>query len=146
MKVILLKDIAKLGRRGEVKEVADAYAINVLMRKGDAIQATSGELAKWKAKEDAKERKKETNLNTFFALVDALRKTEVIIKDKKRDDKGQLFAHIRETDVADAIFAAVKLSVNPKQLTLPKVIKSIGSFEAEVKEGEKKEVFLVKVI
>lgn len=146
MKVILLKDTAKLGKRGEVKEVADAYAINVLLRKGGAVQATPGELAKWKAKEDAKVRQKETSLNTFHALVDALRATEVVIKDKKRDQKGQLFAHIRDTDIADAIFDAVHLSVDPKQITITTTIKSVGEHTVQIKQGAKVADIKVKVV
>ena len=69
MKVILLRDIARLGQRGEIKEVAEGYAINVLIKKGDALMATPAELAKWKQKEEAKIHKKELAINTFTQLV-----------------------------------------------------------------------------
>ncbi|MBP6888290.1 MAG: 50S ribosomal protein L9 [Candidatus Pacebacteria bacterium] len=146
MKVILLKDTAKLGKRGEVKEVADTYAINVLLRKGDAVQATSGELAKWKAKEDAKVRQKETSLNTFYSLVTALQSTTVTVKEKKHDDKGQLFANVRESDVVDAIFQAVRLSVDPKQIVILKPIKSVGVHIVEMKQGDKTAEIKVEVL
>lgn len=146
MKVILLKDTAKLGKRGEVKEVADAYAINVLLKKGDAVQATTGELAKWKAKEDAKVRQKETSLNTFYALIEALRSAKVEIKGKKHDGKGQLFANVRDTDIADAIFEAVHLSIDPKQVILKTAIKSVGIHTIEIKQGEKNAEIKVEVV
>lgn len=137
MKVILLKDTAKLGKRGEVKEVSDAYGINVLIKKGNGVLATPGELAKWKALEESKLRKKETTLNTFYALVDALRSAKVEITGMKRDDKGQLFATVRDTDITDAIFESVKLSVDPKQIVFPKPIKSVGAHVAQIKQGDK---------
>lgn len=139
MKVILLKDIAKMGKRGEVKEVADGYAINVLMKKGDALQATPGELAKWKAKEDAKLHKEELKTSAFAVLVDMLRHTPLTISGKKHDGKGQLFAQIKEHDIVDAIFASTKLSVDPKQILIASPIKSIGNHTFTIKQSEKKE-------
>lgn len=139
MKVILLKDIAKMGKRGEVKEVADGYAINVLIKKGDALMATPTELAKWKSKEDAKNHKKELATSTFAVLVDALNHTNLIITNKKHDTKGQLFAAVKEVDIADAIFSAVKLSVDPKQIIITTPIKSVGKHVFEIKQGDKKE-------
>ncbi len=146
MKVILLKDMAKLGKRGEVKEVSDAYGINVLIKKGNGVLATPAELAKWKALEESKIRKKETTLNTFYALVEALHSVRIEIKGKKRDEKGQLFAAIRDTDIADAIFEAVKLSVDPKQIAFIKPIKSVGTHIAQIKQGEKVSDITVEVV
>lgn len=145
MKVILQRDIARLGQRGDVKEVADTYAINVLIRKGDAIQATPGELAKWKQKQDAKTYKKELATSTFTQLIDAIRKSEIMITGKKADQKGQLFASIKESDIADAIYAAVKMSVDPKQIILQSPIKHIGTHEVSIKQGEKQESIAVHV-
>lgn len=137
MKVILLKDTAKLGKRGEVKEVADGYAINVLIKKGDALMATPSELAKWKAKEDAKIHKKELEVSAFAQLIDALGRTTLVIKEKKHDGKGQLFASVKDTDIADAIFSAVKISIDPKQVVLATPIKSVGKHVFQIKQGEK---------
>lgn len=145
MKVILLKDIAKLGKRGEVKEVADGFAINVLIKKGDALQATPGELAKWKAKEDAKVHKKEVETNAFVALADTLRNHELTITNKKYDDKGQLFAQVKETDIVDTIFAATKISIDPKQVILSAHIKAKGKHQFTLKQGDKQAQFTIVV-
>lgn len=145
MKVILQRDIANLGKRGDVKEVADGYAINVLIRKGDAIQATSAELAKWKQKEDSKAHKKELATSTFAQLVDSIRKSSIVITGKKADQKGQLFASIKESDIADAIYSAVKMSIDPKQVIIPASIKHLGMHEVTLKQGEKKEAIQVEV-
>ena len=145
MKIILLKDTAKLGKRGEVKEVADGYAINVLIKKGNALQATPGELAKWKAKEDSKTHKQELVSNLFVQLSDTLHKSALVITGKKYDAKGQLFAQIKDVDVADSIFAITKLSVDPKQITLPNPIKSLGKHAFILKQGAKSESFSIEV-
>lgn len=139
MKVILKRDIARLGQRGEVKEVADGYALNVLIKKGDAIQATPAELSKWKQMQDAKAHKKELATSTFAQLMDAVRNTEIVITGKKADQKGQLFASIKNTDIADAIFNAIKMSVNPDQVLISSPIKTLGMHEVTLKQGNKKE-------
>lgn len=145
MKVILLKDIAKLGKRGDVKEVSEGFGMNVLIKKGDAVMATPAELAKWKAKEDAKVHKKELATSTFAVLIDALRATDVIVSGKKHDEKGQLFAAVKEVDIVDAIFHATKYSVDPKQVILTSPIKSIGTHTFQLKQGEKKEILTLIV-
>ena len=145
MKVILLKDIAKMGKRGEVKEVADGYAINVLIKKGDALMATPAELAKWKSKEDAKNHKKELATSAFAVLVEELHKSSLVISNKKHDGKGQLFAAVKEIDIAEAILVAVNMSIDPKQVVLTSPIKSIGVHYFELKQGDKKERIALKV-
>lgn len=145
MKIILLRDIARMGQRGEVKEIADGYAMNVLIKKGDAVQATPGELAKWKAKEDSTKRKKELATSTFLQLTEKLRTEKLIIIGKKADTKGQLFAQIKDVDIADAIFKATACSVDPKQITIPAPIKSLGVHTVELKQGAQKEKVTLEV-
>jgi large subunit ribosomal protein L9 len=145
MKVILLKDIAKLGKRGEVKEVADGYAVNVLIKKEFALQATPSELAKWKAKEEAKAFKKEVATNTFLQVVQAIKNTNIVISGKKHDDKGQLFAQIKETDIVDAIYNATKFSLDPKQIIISLPIKKTGEHQVIIKQGEKNEKITIVI-
>lgn len=145
MKVILQRDIARLGQRGEVKEVADGYAMNVLIKRGDAIMATPAELARWKQREETKAHRKELATSTFAQLVHALRQNEVIITGKKADQKGQLFASIKEGDIADAIFKTANMSIDPKQIHIPSPIKSLGKHNVELKQGVQKETIVIEV-
>ncbi|HCC05954.1 TPA: 50S ribosomal protein L9 [Candidatus Nomurabacteria bacterium] len=145
MKVILLRDMTKLGQRGEIKEVSEGYAMNVLIKKGDALQATPAELLKWKQKEEAKKHKKELETNTFAQLIDNLKREKVIITGKKADTKGQLFAQIKEIDIADAIYKVTNFSVDPKQIIIPEIIKSLGQHTVEIKQGGQKEKINIEV-
>ncbi len=145
MKIILLRDIARLGQRGEVKEVAEGYAMNVLIKKGDALHATPAELAKWKSQQEAKLHKKEMATSTFAQLIDTLRKSQILITGKKADQKGQLFASIKEADIARAIYEVAKISVDPKQIIIPSPIKSLGEYEVSIKQGDKKEKIIIEV-
>ena len=145
MKVILLKDISKIGKRGEVKEVADGYAVNVLIKKEMALMATPAELMKWKQKADSQNHEKELATNTFVQLIDKIRNEKVVIEGKKADSKGQLFAAVHENDIVDAIFKVTKLSVDPKQIIITGHIKSLGMHTVEIKQGERKEKITLEV-
>jgi large subunit ribosomal protein L9 len=145
MKVILLKDIAKLGKRGEVKEVADGYALNVLVKKELALMATPNELIKWKQKEESQKHKKELAVNTFVQLIDKLRHDKIVITGKKHDEKGQLFAQIKEIDIADAIYKITNFSLDPKQIIIDTHIKSLGIHEIQIKQGTQKEKIKIEV-
>lgn len=145
MKVILLKDIAKMGKRGDVKEVADGYAINVLIKKEMALMATPSELLKWKQKADSQNHKKELQTNTFVQLIDKIRHEKIVITGKKSDAKGQLFAAIHESDIADAIFKVTHFSIDPKQVIIIDTIKSLGAHAVEIKQGTQKEKITVEV-
>ena len=145
MKIILLQDIAKLGKRGTVAEVADGYALNVLIKKGQALQATASELTKWKQQEEAKRYKKDIITNTFLQLIERLGQEKVVITGKKADAKGQLFAQVKESDIADAIYTATKFSIDPKQITLLNQIKSLGVHSAILKQGDQKKSISILV-
>ncbi len=145
MKVILLKDIAKIGKRGEVKDVPEGYAINVLIKKEMAVMATQAELMKWKQKADSQNYKKELATNTFVQLLDKIRHEKIVISGKKADQKGQLFAAIHENDIVDAIFAVTKLSVDPKQIVIADYIKTLGKHTVEIKQGDRKEKIEIEV-
>jgi large subunit ribosomal protein L9 len=145
MKVILLRDIAKLGKRGEIKEVATVYAINVLLKKQEAIEATPGEIAKWKQKEEAQKQHKETAASTFLQLLDKLRSGKVTIEGKKADAKGQLFARVQEGEIADAIYTTSNMSIDPKQIILENPIKSLGLHEIFLKQGTQIEKIIIEV-
>lgn len=145
MKVILIKDVKQLGLRGEVKEVANGYGTNVLIAKGLAILATAGELSKWKQKEDSVKHKRELVVSVFAQLVDKVRAVTLEITNKKHDEKGQLFAQVKEVDVADVIFAKVGLSIDPRQIVIKDPIKRIGEHSIILKQGDKQETLKIYV-
>ena len=154
MKVIFIQDVARVGRRGEVKDVADGYVVNVLLPKKQVIIATPAEIKKLEQEAKNKESKKEIDKNLFVKAISSLQ--EVLDKESsgvleitghKADDKGHLFSAIKESDIVDAIFKKVKISFNPNQVLLEKQsIKQKGEFEVELtdKVFKKKIKILVK--
>ncbi len=134
MKVILLKDVPKVGKRGEVKDVADGLANNMLLRKGLAVLATSTAVekltkeqksqddAKTRAKQKASQNKAELERRTFTVKV-------------KTGDKGQIFGSIHEKDIIAAIFQKTKISLEKNQVNEHHGIRHLGEHFVDIKLG-----------
>ncbi len=132
MKVILLKDVPKVGRRGEIKEVNTGYATNFLIKQGLAQAATSAaqhklatekrdkDAHKSKVQEQAQRQKAELQKRTFTIKV-------------KAGDQGQLFGGIKEQDVSAAIYPKTKIQLQKSQISIPHGIKKLGEHTIEVK-------------
>lgn len=146
MKVIFIQNVAKHGKINEVKEVADGFAVNVLIPKKQAIIATPQAIKNLEDKKKTKEFKQVLDKNLFMKAVVDLQKTLdedsngfLILKGFKRDAKGNLFSQIKEADIVDAIFDKIKISLNKDQIILPKDhIKKLGEYEVEVKDKDNK--------
>ncbi len=138
MKVVLLKDVAKLGLRGSVIEVANGYGTNVLIAKGLAKLATNTILNEIKQKEAAKIHKKEVAVSLFLQMVEKLRLTPIKISGH-RHNNGSLFATVGANEIVNAIHTITGISINEKQIHIASPIKHHGTYEVELTEGDKKE-------
>lgn len=145
MKIILLQDLARLGKRGEVKEVADGFALNVLIAKNQAVRATPAELSKWKQLEDKKTYQKELLQSSFLKLIHELQGKKLTIEGLKHD-KGHLFAAIGKESVAEAIFKATGLSVHPNQIVLKTPLKTLGEHSFELEQNDKKSSIAIELL
>ncbi len=153
MKVIFIQNVAKQGRVGEIKEVADGFAVNVLIPKKQAVIATPGAIKKLEAEKKNKKIKQELDKNLFHQALNDLQKildekTKGILEilGHKNDGKGNLFSQVKEVDIAEAIFSLIGISLNPSQIILPKEpIKKIGEYEIEIKEKDLKKKIKIAI-
>ncbi len=144
MKVILHKDISKLGKKYDVKDVADGYAMNFLIPKGGAEVATEGALKKldglktaWLAEAKIQEDLLEKNLHEVEGKT-------VVIK-AKASEQGHLFAGIHKEDLVDAIKTQVHGDIIASFIDLPKPIKTTGDHEILIKANGKEAKLTVSV-
>jgi large subunit ribosomal protein L9 len=132
MKVILLKDVAKVGKKFDVKEVSDGYALNFLIPQGKAKTATTDGLAKvevLKATADAERKIQEDLLAKNMHEIDG----KVFEIKEKANDKGHLFAGIHKERVAEILSESVHFSVEPTCIELEKPIKEVGEYDIVLK-------------
>lgn len=135
MKVILLTDVAKIGRKGQLKEVSDGFGKNMLIKKGLAALATketqdqvaketkTQEDTKLKARTKAGLQKQELERRTFTVKV-------------KVGDKGQIFSSVHEADLIDPIFQKTKILLEKSQFEPLHGIKKLGEHTITLKLGQ----------
>lgn len=132
MKVILLEDVAKLGQKGEVVDVADGYARNYLMPRGLVKQATAGGLKELKVVKEREAEHKKKQKKKAQALADQLEGKAVDII-TKAGDKGRLFGSVTNKEIAEAIHGQYQVKVDRRKIDLKEAIKSLGEHSVSVK-------------
>jgi large subunit ribosomal protein L9 len=144
MKIILTKDVPKVGKKFDIKDVAEGYALNSLIPKGLAVVATSqaiekikSEKAKYMAEEKIQEELLAKNLETIKGL-------KLIIKEKA-NEKGHLFAGVTKEILAGEILKAVRLNLDLEFIKLDKPIKTVGEHKVIVQALNKKVEFTVVI-
>ena len=131
MKVILLQDVKKMGKKGDVIEASDGYARNYLFPRKLAEEATANALHVVNAKKENERKKKLAELEAAQKLAAELKGKEVTIN-AKAGDNGRLFGAINNKDVAEVINSQFNLSIDKKKIVV-NTIKVAGTYEVEVK-------------
>ena len=132
MKVILLEDVKSLGKKGQLVDVSDGYARNVILSKKKGIEATAknmNDLKLQKAHEDklAAQRLEEAKL---FAA--EIAKAEVVLE-LKVGEGGKLFGAVSSKEIAQAAKEQLNMELDKKKLVLPNPIKTVGTTSVSVK-------------
>jgi len=129
MKVVLLKDVEKLGREGEVKEVAEGYARNFLIPQNFVKPATEQAIQEVESKKEKKIKSDQIELAEAQKIAEQLDGRELFIKVKEKD--GTLFGSVNEKTIAKT-FADEGLKVDPKNVKLEEPIKEVGDYDVKL--------------
>lgn len=133
MKVILLKDVKDLGKKGEMVEAADGYARNFLFPRKMAEEATGSSLKELKEKKKAKKIQEEQELEQAKELAKKLEDTKVVIKTKSGEN-GRLFGSITTKDVAEILKDEHGIEVDRRKMEIDGGnIKDMGTTQAQVR-------------
>jgi large subunit ribosomal protein L9 len=131
MKVLLIKDVYKLGRAGDVKKVADGYGRNFLLTKGLAVLATQGTL-KTASRIRSQAEVRRTALNSELkGLADSVNGITLTFV-AKAGETGKLYGSITTQDVASAIQEQTRYEVKRHQIDM-QPIRELGEFKAHVR-------------
>ena len=131
MKIILLDDVTKVGRRGEVRDVSDGYARNFLIPKKLALSATDGNLknlAHIKRQQDAKADRVKADAEALRAKIEAL----VYEERRQASEEGKLFGSVTSQDVADFL-GTRGVPMDRKRITLDEPIKALGEHSVSIR-------------
>jgi large subunit ribosomal protein L9 len=143
MKVLFLKDVPKLGKKHDVKEVADGYARNFLLPKKLAEPATKDTVERVsKMKAEAAQMKK-VDEDLLMKNLKSLAETTITLLGKA-NEKGHLFASIHKEEILDAL-RKTGLSVPAEYVELEKPIKEVGNHTIPFMMGNKQGSFTLVV-
>jgi large subunit ribosomal protein L9 len=138
MKIILLQDVEGLGKAGDLKEVADGYARNYLLRRHLAAGATPTLLANHKQHITAQQRKVEKLSEEHQQLAERLAQVTLTFK-ARVGRQGRLYGSITSQDVAAGLRDAEGLTVDRRMIDLPNPIRALGDYPISVKVAPKLE-------
>lgn len=132
MKIILKQDVKGTGKKEQMVEVSDGYARNFLFPKGLAVEASASNVNIMKTKKEAEANKKAREIAQAKELAKKIKDITLTLK-VKAGDNGKLFGSITSKDIAEAMKLQQKLELDKKKLVMPDALKSVGTFEIEVK-------------
>lgn len=143
MKVLLLKNIPKVGKKDEVVNVADGYATNVLFVQKSAIPATKKTIEEME--------KRIANKTTHNQILSELFEKEMeriggaVTLTAKANEKGSLFSRVDEKTIAKAL-KEVRVNLDEKNISIAHEIKELGTHTVEVSDGVGKKYTLTVLV
>ena len=143
MKVILLQDVAKIGRKNSVVDVPAGYAQNQLIPKGWAKLATPENLKSIKNLQSIRAASDERAEGRFFEIKKKLEGETLTISDLK-SDKGHLFAAVKVEKIIETA-KTVGIQIPPSMISIDTPIKSTGEHEITLKEGKHRVPIIIKI-
>ena len=131
MRVILLEDVERLGKKHDVKEVKDGYARNFLIAKGLAKPATKKALEWLELQKDIETKKAEEELKKAQEIASAIEGQEVIIP-VKIGEEDQFFESITAQKISEKL-KELGFDIKKGQITLAEPIRGLGEFPIKIK-------------
>jgi large subunit ribosomal protein L9 len=132
VRVILRREVAGLGRPGDVKDVADGYAQNFLLPRGFAVEAIAGEMKVLARARDAKRAKQDRAHADAEELAKRLSETTLMFR-LKAGGQGKTFGSVTSKDVADALKKEHKVDIDKTRVHLPEPLKALGVHKVEIR-------------
>lgn len=131
MKVIFLKDVPRVGKKNDVKEISDGYAVNFLFPKKLAVMATNQSLAELERSKKEVLIKREVQEELLEKNLEEI-KGKIILLKKKADEKGHLFSAVHKKEIVEELKMKHRAEISEEFIVLEKPIKIVGEFEIPI--------------
>lgn len=132
MKVIFLKDVKGKGKKGEVKNVADGYAHNFLLKQGLAIEANQASISTLNAQKKKEEKVAAEELEEAKKLKETIEKITVELS-AKAGEGGRLFGSITSKQIAESLQKSHNIKLDKRKIELEDAIRALGYTKVPVK-------------
>ena len=144
MKVIFLKDVPRVGKKYDIKEVNDGYALNFLLPRKLAEMATPKSMADLERRQKEIIVEREIQEDLLMKNLDQIKGKEIKIIGKA-NEKGSLFSAIHKKEIKEKLLKEHKIEIGEEFIMLEKPVKEIGEFEIPIEIKHKKTSFKLKV-
>lgn len=132
MKIILLQDEKKLGKKGDIIEASEGYARNYILPKKIGVEATPKNMNDLKLQKANADKVAQENLDAAKALAAELETKQVIVK-IKAGEGGRAFGSVSTKEIAAACKEQHGIEIDKKKIQLPESLKNFGSYEVAIK-------------
>lgn len=132
MKVILIEDVKGTGKKGDICEVSDGFARNMLFKKKLALEATPNNLKKLERDKENERIRIEEERKAAALLKEKLEKIEVSLS-VKAGENGKIFGSVTSMDIANALKEQENIEIDKKKIDLKAPIKNLGKLTVVVK-------------
>lgn len=132
MKVILLEDVKSLGKKGQIVNVSDGYARNMILPKKLGVEATPKNLNDLKLQKANEEKVAKENLEAAQAFAKELEDKEIILT-LKTGEGGKTFGSVSTKEIAEAAKKQLNLDIDKKKLQLEAPIRNLGVTRVQVR-------------
>lgn len=145
MQIILLQNVNALGKVGEIKKVADGYAINFLIPHGLATMATEDKVRQIEINKQKEATKKLNEIKEIDKTINKISGKKIVIK-KQASDKGKLFGAISADEIAQEINKQLGIKLDKTHIKLDEHIKEVGEREIELLANNRQVKLKIEVI
>jgi len=140
MKVIFLKDVPRVGKKHDVKEVNDGYAVNFLFPRKLAETATVKSLEELQKRQKEIIVEREVQEGLLVKNLEEIKGKTITMKGKA-NEKGNLFSAIHKKEIKEELQKEHRIEISEEFIILEKPIKEIGEFEIPIEIKHKKSSF-----
>jgi len=132
MKIILLQDEKKLGKKGDIIEASEGYARNYILPKKIGVEATPKNMNDLKLQKANDAKVAQEQLDAAKALAAELETKQIVVK-IKAGEGGRTFGSVSTKEIAAAVKEQCNLEIDKKKIQLSDPLKNFGSYEVGVK-------------
>ena len=132
MKVVFLKDVSAIGKRGEIKEVADGYARHFLLPRGLALPATPSAIKMATTESKDKAQRQARLQEEIDEVIQRIKGHELIFK-ARAGTKGRLHGAITTADIAAKLSSLTGFEIDKKKIELDEPLRQLGSHDVVVR-------------
>ena len=131
MQVVLLENIAKLGKIGDLVEVKNGYARNFLLKKNKALRANKENIDLVNKNKSELTKKNQEIKNKFIEKANKIKNKKIKVY-KAIKENGDLYASIKPKEISKIILDELKTEIGPSEITIKKEINKIGQFDINI--------------